>query len=113
MRERLSRLARSPRAIVNSLLVLLLVGAIVGGYLLLNPEESTAAPATTEVTRGNVISMVSATGNVVAAKDVGVDFASGGKLTSVRVKVGEKVRKGEILATVENADAVDQRDTAQ
>lgn len=78
MRERQSGYFRSPRAIVNSLLVLLLVAAAGGAYLLLDSEESTAAPATTEVARGNVVSLVSATGNVVAARDVGVDFPTGG-----------------------------------
>ncbi len=113
MPARLLRSLRSPRAILNVLLVLVLLVAAGGAYLLLDDDESAAAPATTEVARGNVVSMVSATGNVVAARDVGVDFASGGEVTSVRVDLGDRVRQGQVLATVENADAVDQRDTAQ
>ncbi|NPD06007.1 biotin/lipoyl-binding protein [Nocardioides sp. zg-1308] len=99
--------------IINGLLVLLLIAAAGGAYLLLDEEESAAAPATTEVTRGNVVSMVSATGNVVAARDVGVDFDAGGKLATVSVKVGERVEAGDVLARIENTDAIDQRDSAQ
>lgn len=108
----LPRLA-SPRAVLNIALAFLLVGAGTGAVLLLQEEESSAVPATAEVTRGTVISTVSATGNVVAARDVGVDFASSGTLATVWVEVGDEVRRGEVLATLDSAAAVDQRDAAQ
>jgi HlyD family secretion protein len=104
---------RSPRSLVNALLVLLLVVAGTGAWLLLDEDESAAAPATTEVVRGDVVSLVSATGNVTAAEDVGVDFSGGGRLTGVRVSVGDRVRRGDALATVDTADAQEQVDSAE
>lgn len=103
----------SPRAVLNLALAFVLVAAGTGAVLLLQEEQSAAAPVTTEVTRGTVIATVSATGNVVAARDVGVDFAGAGRLATVRVEVGDEVRRGEVLARLDDAAAVDQRDTAR
>jgi multidrug efflux pump subunit AcrA (membrane-fusion protein) len=47
---------------------------------------------------------VSVTGKVIAANDVNLAFESGGRVTSVPVKVGEKVLKGKVLAYVNSGD---------
>jgi multidrug efflux pump subunit AcrA (membrane-fusion protein) len=104
---------KTASGVISACLVLLLVTAGTGAFLLLNDDTSEAAPDTTEVKQGEVISTVSATGNIVSARDVGVDFASGGKLTKVFVKEGDRVRRGQVLATVDTADAEDQVDSAQ
>ncbi len=114
----LSRLRR-PRAfsrttvVINVLLVLMLVAAATGSWLLLRDDEAAAAPDTTAVSRGQVVRSVSASGNVVSPSDVGVDFAAGGELTVVYVREGERVRKGQVLARVDSADAQDQIDSAE
>lgn len=104
---------RRPSVLLNSVLVLLLLTAVVGAVLLLDEQEVQAAPDTTEVTRGQVISQVSATGNVVSARDVGVDFATGGRLTEVFVAEGDRVRRGQVLARVDSAAAVEEVDSAR
>lgn len=104
---------RRPASVINILLVLLLATAGAGAFLLLDQEESTAAPDTTEVSRGQVVSTVSASGNVVAARDVGVDFPTGGRLTEVLVEEGERVEQGQLLARVDADDARDQVSSAE
>jgi|APGre2960657423_1045063.scaffolds.fasta_scaffold01432_3 multidrug efflux pump subunit AcrA (membrane-fusion protein) len=47
---------------------------------------------------------VSVTGKVVAVNDVNLAFESGGRVTNIPVKVGEKVSKGKILANVNSGD---------
>jgi macrolide-specific efflux system membrane fusion protein len=48
---------------------------------------------------------VSATGSVVAAKDLTLDFENGGTLTQVDVKAGRRVTRGELLGTIDSTDA--------
>ncbi|MGL5827154.1 MAG: hypothetical protein ACRCYU_20410, partial [Nocardioides sp.] len=87
---------KTASGVVSACLVLLLVTAGTGAFLLLNDDTSEAAPDTTEVKRGEVIATVSATGNIVSARDVAADFTTGGKLTRVYVAEGDRVRRGQV-----------------
>src|SRR4051794_32959268 len=64
-----------------------------------------AAPAFDTVTRGNVSNGVTASGALAAKTSEQLGFAQGGKLTSVNVKVGQKVEAGDVLATVDSRAA--------
>jgi HlyD family secretion protein len=64
-----------------------------------------AAPAFDAVTRGTVSTGVTASGALAAASSEQLGFAQGGKLTSVRVKVGQKVQEGDVLATIDSRAA--------
>jgi HlyD family secretion protein len=64
-----------------------------------------AAPAFDTVTRATVSTGVTASGALAAATSEQLGFAQGGKLTSVRVKVGQKVSRGDVLATIDNRAA--------
>jgi len=56
----------------------------------------------TEVAQYKSISeIVSASGNVISQKDVKVSFGTAGKISSVNVKKGDKVKKGQILASLD------------
>lgn len=64
-----------------------------------------AAPAFDTVTRGSVSNGVSANGALAAMSSEQLGFAQGGKLTSVQVKVGQKVEAGDVLATIDSRAA--------
>ncbi len=64
-----------------------------------------AAPTFDTVTRGDVSTGVSASGALAARSSEQLGFAQGGKLTSVRVKVGQKVQAGDVLATIDSKAA--------
>ncbi len=69
-----------------------------------------AAPAqaesrSAEITRGSVTSTVSATGNVQAREEAKVAFTATGIVAQVRVRVGDTVRAGDVMATLETSDA--------
>lgn len=70
---------------------------------------SAGAPApaarTATVTRGDVTAGVAANGSFAAVSSVDLGFATGGRLTSVKVKVGSRVQAGDVLATVDNRAA--------
>ena len=64
-----------------------------------------AAPAFDTVTRGSVSTGVSASGALAAKTSEQLGFPTGGKLTSVKVKVGQKVQAGDVLATIDSRTA--------
>lgn len=82
------------------LLSLLLLFLIVHDVFL--PPASPAASVTpVSVTRGTVRSAVSGTGTVTPMQQQGVNFAVGGTLAEVDVKVGDKVTRGQTLAKLD------------
>jgi HlyD family secretion protein len=79
-----------------------LATALAGCVLLAGCGSSApATPRTVPVTRGSVSTSVSAVGSVSSGQ-VNVGFPQGGQLTSVRVRVGDRVEQGQILATVDD-----------
>ena len=61
--------------------------------------EYTAA----KVETGEVIQTVDATGSVASAEAINLNFKTTGKITSLKAKVGDKVKVGDILATLDTA----------
>ncbi|GAA2134091.1 HlyD family efflux transporter periplasmic adaptor subunit [Kitasatospora kazusensis] len=108
---------RRGAVLVNSALgVALLAGAALA-YTTLGSGTSSAAGKTqirsVTVTKGTVLATVSGSGTLSSPSDAGQDFVTGGKLTSVNVSVGDAVKKGQVLATVDTTAAQQQVDTAQ
>jgi multidrug efflux pump subunit AcrA (membrane-fusion protein) len=65
-------------------------------------SASTSAARNVKVTRGTVQASVSTSGNLSTVATAYENFASGGTLTSLTTKVGEKVAAGQVLATVDS-----------
>jgi len=83
-------------------------GAVVLGLTLAVASCSSskpAAPTFDTVTRGSVSTGVTASGALAAKTSEQLGFAAGGKLTSVKVKVGQKVEAGDVLATISATSA--------
>lgn len=49
---------------------------------------------------------VSLTGKVIAAKNVDMGFETSGRIARVNFKVGDRVKKGQVIASLQNGDAV-------
>lgn len=62
----------------------------------------TPAPRTAKVERASVSMGVSAPGSLSSLTEQNLGFAKGGQLTSVLVKVGDKVEAGQPLATIDD-----------
>lgn len=54
------------------------------------------------VTKGDLVRSVAATGTVVSTTDLSLSFQETNLVSSIAVSVGDRVRKGQILATLEN-----------
>jgi HlyD family secretion protein len=70
------------------------------------PGLSTSAPTyqTSTVAAGNVAVSVTATGPVSAVTSIPLSFKQSGKLTDLKVAVGDQVTKGQVLATLDTTD---------
>ncbi|MEU8512740.1 biotin/lipoyl-binding protein [Kitasatospora sp. NPDC048722] len=107
---------RRGAVLVNSALgVALLAGAALA-YTTVNSGPSAAAgqpkARTATVAKGTVLATVSGTGTLVSPTDAAQDFTTGGRLTAVKVAVGDTVKKGQVLATVDTTAAQQQVDAA-
>ncbi|MFF2951001.1 efflux RND transporter periplasmic adaptor subunit [Kitasatospora sp. NPDC057965] len=108
---------RRGAVLVNSALGVALLGAAALAYTVLDDGTGTAAAKapvrTATVTKGTVLATVSGTGTLASPTDAAQDFTTGGRLTAVKVAVGDTVTKGQVLATVDTTAAQQQVDAAQ
>jgi RND family efflux transporter MFP subunit len=91
--------------IVAALAVLVLAASGFALYRVLTPTAATTTERTVEVTSQTVRNTVGTTGTLEPKHRADLSFASSGTVTSVHVSVGEKVKKGALLATI-NDDAL-------
>ncbi len=92
--------------ILSGLAILVLIAGGVIAYRVRSEANSTAtAFSTSAVTRGTVTSSVTGTGPISAASAVPLNFKTSGKLTAIKVNVGDQVKAGQVLATLDTADA--------
>jgi len=86
--------------------VVVLGGVGVGTYFLLRPATTSATRTFTrdvEVTKGDQTQTVSLDGTLSPRKQSEVNFAVSGTVTSVKVKSGDKVTKGQKLASIDDS----------
>jgi len=99
---------RTRTIVLYSVLALAVVGA---GGLAYGAIDSSGGSSTKTATRlvsatlGTVSQTVSASGTVQPATSLDLNFVNGGTLTAVNVKAGDKVKAGQVLATIDPAKA--------
>ena len=100
--------------IVNGVLAVLLIAGIGGVVISLrggSAAEST--PPTARVTRGNVTATVSASGSVASARERSLGFGTTGTVEKIYVKAGDRVRKGQVLARLDDTAARESLEAAK
>lgn len=88
-------------AIVAVALVAIAVTSLGAG----SPSSSAASKRTATVGKGVVQSTVSGNGTLEPAQKVELSFGASGEVTAIKVKAGEKVTKGQVLAEVDSSSA--------
>ncbi|MBB4924378.1 biotin/lipoyl-binding protein [Kitasatospora kifunensis] len=107
---------RRGAVLVNSVLGVALLAGGALAYTTVNSTSSAAAgkplARTATVSKGTVLATVSGSGTLSSPTDAGENFVTGGKLTAVKVSVGDTVTQGEVLATVDTTAAQQALDAA-
>ncbi len=96
---------RRRNVVLNSILIIALLVIGFFGYQAVFPKTVVAAIRTATASVGNVVTTVSASGSVQASTDIGLIFKTSGIVRTLNVKVGDKVSKGQVLATIDDAAA--------
>lgn len=104
---------RRSRILLAGALVVLVAGASTGTWLLTRDTSQAATSTTATVSTETVRETVSADGTVAAKKTADESFAVSGTVTRVKVKEGDHVRKGQVLAVVDDTALVATRNAAE
>ncbi|WP_330300206.1 efflux RND transporter periplasmic adaptor subunit [Streptomyces sp. NBC_00503] len=104
-------LPRRRRAVlINSVLGVAVLAGAGGAYAAVSGDSggpARDAARTVAVTKGTVLATVSGAGSLSSPSDAGVNFTTGGRLTEVGVKAGDKVTKGQLLGKVDATTATE------
>ncbi|GAB3986672.1 hypothetical protein GCM10029978_102800 [Actinoallomurus acanthiterrae] len=100
--------------LINGALAVVLIGGAGFAYLSLDDHAGASSPGRiVRVSRGTIVASVSASGTVASAKSRDLSFTTSGTVDKINVQVGDKVDKGQVLATVDDANARDNLEAAQ
>ncbi|MFA5076703.1 MAG: efflux RND transporter periplasmic adaptor subunit [Patescibacteria group bacterium] len=87
------------------ILIIVAILVIGGGYYLIKGRGPVATEYVTETVKTqNLTQTVSATGSIKSAEQIDLNFAAAGRLTEVKVKVGDRVLSGQMLARLDTGD---------
>ncbi|MCC6146030.1 MAG: efflux RND transporter periplasmic adaptor subunit [Anaerolineaceae bacterium] len=67
-------------------------------------DAGQAAYQTAVITRGNLSTDITGTGNLAAGRQVDLGFSTGGTIRSINIKLGGQVKTGQVLATLSEVD---------
>ena len=100
------KLGKIPAWLKVTLSLIVVLGLAFGAYRLLFPAQSSQIPRgeRIKVVKGTVAPFLSLTGQVVSLREVSANFETAGKLKAIYVKVGERVKKGQKLARIDDSD---------
>jgi len=105
-RPSFSRLRTSPALLVNLVLALAVAGGATWAYTSFSTakaaEPGSGGSRTIAAAQGTVTATVSSSGTVRSASTASATFGTSGTVTAIKVQVGDKVTKGQVLATVDD-----------
>lgn len=84
-------------------IIIIIILIIIGYYFIKNIfKDPTEGFNTEKITKGIVLQEVSETGSVRATQDINLGFKSVGRVTKINVEIGDKVKKGDVLAELDS-----------
>jgi HlyD family secretion protein len=105
------KIAGMPRPVFWIVLVVLVAAIGGSGYYLYNKQQTAKAAAsaqpalqTATARQGNLILRASGTGTLIAANQVNLDFKTSGTLATLNVGLGDQVKAGDLLATLDSSN---------
>ncbi len=110
MKEASTALWRHPLVVGAVGITILIAIASVAYYTI---STRLPSPTLSTATFGSIQEVVTGTGTVEPAQNPDLGFVSGGRVATVTVAVGDKVQKGELLASLDTATLLAQRANAE
>ena len=89
----------------------LLIAAGVAYYFFSSNSKQETTYLTESVTRGNVEKTVVASGSVESVNEVDVGAQASGKITKLYVKLGQEIKKGEMIADIDSTTQINTLNT--
>ena len=80
---------------------IIIVVLLIASYIIFKPSSNVANTVTDVAKLSDLKETVLATGQVVSSTDLNLSFSTSGVVKSVKVKVGDKVKAGQVLATLD------------
>lgn len=101
--------------VINLVLAVLLATGIATAYFMITSNRPATATTqrTVPVAQGTVTASVTADGSVQPANLMSADFTTAGRVTEIKVKLGEVVKAGQVLATVDATEPNAELSTAK
>ena len=94
--------------------IIILVAVVLVLYFVFKSKASTETRyVTSDVAKGNVVVSVSGSGQIESSNTVNINAKASGEIVSVPVLVGQVVKKGELIASIDSTDARIALETAQ
>jgi len=118
-RTRPSLFFRSPKWVRWVCLVVVVALLAAGSYAIVKARQATTAASTTSTLQtatartGNLVLEASGSGYLVAASEANIAFEIDGKVAELDVKVGDTVKKGQLLAKLDDANLQYKLEAAQ
>lgn len=94
------------------LIFVLILVVIIGGFKYFSKNQESPYDWVL-VKRGKIVQKISATGQVVPSKKINLQFEIGGKIEDVKVDVGDQVKSGQVLATLDDEELIIQLQEAE
>ena len=94
------------KKLVRIIIIVAVVGGLAfGAYVRLRPAQTspTSALSTATVQSGTLTATTTAAGNIQAHQSADLAFGTSGTVTKINVKVGDRVKTGDILAELDTA----------
>ncbi|MDD2233471.1 MAG: biotin/lipoyl-binding protein [Desulfitobacteriaceae bacterium] len=94
----------SRKWVISGLVGVLVLGGGYWGYTQLKAEPAAATNITAPAKMGNVKKVITATGTVNFPHSIPLQFSNKGQVVELNVKDGDSVKKGQVLARIDEAD---------
>lgn len=99
---------------IGVVFVIVAIGALTGCSAVAPQQAKTSTtPNTATVQRGSLTATVNSAGNITAHQQVALNFGQTGAVQKVNVKVGDRVKTGQVLAELDTNDLRLQLDNAK
>lgn len=95
------------------ILSIFVVGVITCGYLFFKKDNNNIQYITDSVKLGNITNTVLATGSVSAYQQVSVGAQVSGQIEKLNVKLGQSVKKGDLIAQIDSTTQKNDLETAK